>query len=337
MDTDQQADIGKAMAAEPFDYATWKAAKDAGESTPGRTETNPGPGETKLVKADTKAAEPETKAAKGDTGGDDDDDSDHLPSTPSLPRSVRRELNKLRRENGELAGRLSMMQELQASGFTKTEAKAEIAKLEADAEPTREQFATDAEYTKAVAKWEVRQELAKEKQMSAAAAQEREFLDTVAAAQAKFEADVARFDDWAVVSEAMEDIELNTAEQATFIGLLAQSDQRAAVLYHLAKNPDEREKLFKLAPAAQIKAFHRLEGRVEGLYGKAETKTETKTETKPKPTAAELDAKKPKPTEAVAAKGGTAVESLPPMMLADGKTLNPAWKAARNAANGIRA
>lgn len=297
-----------------YDFAAFKAARDKGEPTP--------PAAAAAVEATPAKVEPTAKVA------DADDADDH---TPTLPRSVRRELNKLRVELGETRGQLAMLRELQQQGFTKAEAKAEVAAItEAPAgEPTRDQFASDAEYYRALGRFDAKAEISKVQNSAAQEASNAAFMAEVAASTTKFEADVAGFPDWAEVVEAMDEIKIDTVKNQTFIGLLAKSDMRAAILYHLAKHQDEREKLFASTPEGQISYFHRLEGRLE-------RKSEGIALVRPKPTTAELDAKKAKPSASVAAKGATGAEGTPSMMLPDGRTLNPAWKAARNAAHGIR-
>jgi hypothetical protein len=128
--------------------------------------------------------------------------------------------------------------------------------------------------------------------------------------------------------------------------LIATSDQKAFVMHHLAKHPAEMQKLLDLTgkgtPAdldRQASAFRRLEGRVEGLHSSAKNgtdKDDKKNETKPPETAAERDARKNRPSESAAPRGGSApVTDISPV-LADGKTLNPAWKEQKNARAAAR-
>lgn len=301
----------QAAATEPkFDFAAWKAEQDAGTA--------------KVAEAAKVADAKQADAA--DKDDDDEGDGDH---TPKLPRSVRREINKLRAELGETKGRLSMLQELQAAGFTKAEAKQEVARIEST-EPTREQFQSDAEYIKALTKFETGKAQQASDARQSANAEMQELLKTANANTAKYEADAAKFPDWEEAQEAMAGISLDGANTEMLVGLFAESDQRAGVSYYWAKHPDEFKEFLKMSGRQQIRTFHRLEERVETLYSK-------KVEEKPaKPTAAELDAKKARPTAAVAVKGGQATEPVPSMLLADGRTLNPAWKNAQNEAAGLR-
>jgi len=85
---------------------------------------------------------------------------------------------------------------------------------------------------------------------------------------------------------------------------------------------------------AQTNLFRRLEGRVEKLHSAAAATTPAAK--KAAETEAERDAKKAKPSEADAPKGGSApaVEISP--TLSDGRTMNPAWKERENARAAAR-
>ena len=307
----EQANATTAPAAPeaPFDYAAWKAGQQTETKAPGEA--------AKPAEAQAAPVE-EAKAA-------DHDDEDEV----RLPRSIRRELNKLRRENGELAGRLAMVQELQAAGMSKKEATAAVEAAAPAGEPQRESYASDAEYIKALAKHEAAGLMATRDAERDQQAQASQFMSGIDAATVKFHADVKdRFPDFAEVLEAASaKDDIDPAKHETFIALIAQSDERAAVLYHLAKHADERAAILAMTPAAQIKAFHRLEGRLERAAKEEEPK---------KPTAAEVDAKKAKPSGAVAAKGGTTAPASTPMLIPGTNSINPAWKAEQAAKAGWR-
>ena len=228
-----------------------------------------------------------------------------------------------------------MMQELQAAGMTVKQATAKVDAAAPAGEPQREQYASDAEYIKALAKHEAAGLMAAKDAEREQQAQASQFMSGIDAATTKFHADVKdRFPDFAEVMEAASaKDDIDPAKHETFIALIAQSDERAAVLYHLAKNPDERAAILAMTPAQQIKAFHRLEGRLEREDEARRASEEPNTK---KPTAAEVDAKKAKPSGAVAAKGGTTAPASTPMLIPGTNSINPAWKAEQAAKNGWR-
>lgn len=283
-------------------------------------------------------AKAEESPKPGQPAADKDEDESH---GDRLPRSARREMNRLREEAAEARGRLAMLQELQAQGFTRAEAKAAVEAKPANVEPTRDQFASDAEFIQASAKFEAHKALKEANAKQTADAEMQELLKTANANTAKYEADAANFEDWEDAQEAMAAISLDGANTEMLVGLFAESDQRAGVSYYWAKHPDEFREFLKMSPKAQIRTFHRLEERVEQLYSKKAAADAGAAQAPPKPsakdrttpekpaqgaqTAADRDVRKPRPSTEVAARGGTAPPEEPPIG-------SPAWMARRNQA-----
>jgi hypothetical protein len=285
---------------------------------------------TTTVAAPAPAAKTEETAS---TGKDDDAGTGSHHSS----RSQRRLLRQL----GEAEGRAKAYEELIKAGLTPAAAKAaagETVKTDApteDKKPERAAFKTDAEFNEAIAAWSGRTEA----QKALGRNQELESLRAdLNAAAAKAQEDIKGLADWDQVQKeaVQEGPEFVPADHPQLMLLIGKSDVQALVLYHFAKNPDELEKMLDLTkknPQEQIRLFHRLEGRVEGLYPKAAAadtgKKEEAGQAKPK-TAAERDALKHKPSESVAARGGSAPAGTIQPYLEDGKTVNPAWLAKRN-------
>jgi hypothetical protein len=263
-------------------------------------------------------------------------------------RSDRRLQNRLREEIGELRGRLKAYEEM----GIKPKAAAEAAPSAGDdPEPKITDFQTEAEYYRALGRWDARQEVKKVEtkisEKDAQAAELEQLRSDVDAAEQKAQTDIKElFPDWDEVSKAAaedEDApEFVPAEHPMLMMLIARSDVKARVLYYFAKNPDELERILDLTKDSnrQIAAFHRLEGKLERVYDKpkaaqaSETKEPSEDRTHPaegdKPgrtaaSSAELDARKPRPSTEVAARGGSA----PPEEPAIGSA---AWMARRNQA-----
>lgn len=257
------------------------------------------------------------------------------PAAP-LPKHVRREINRLRSEKAQLEGRLQAYAEM---GIKPGEKQAAApAAGDEDAEPTRDKFGSDAEYAIAMGRWDARQEarkvLATRDEATSAAARLEDVKKAIDTADTKLAADRALLPDWDEVAKKAADIEVDWTKHPNLYMRLAQSDVKAFVLYHFAKHPEALQSLLEVGAdeIRQDRMFSRLEGQVEKLY----TTTEKPKEEKAKPTAAELDAKKHKPSESVGPKGGSAPTVSTPMLLEDGKTLNPAWKAEQNEREGLR-
>ena len=221
---------------------------------------------------------------------------------------------------------------------------AAVASPVADPEPQRKNFASDAEYNRALGRWDARQEVAKATERVETKLTERE---QQAAELEQLRADISASETQEQVSkDALDDPdapEFTPAEHPMLMMMIARSDVRARVLYHFAKNPEALESMLGMTktPDRQIAAFHRLEGRVEKLYDKpkvaqAAGKGQEERATHPaeanagrSKSTSESDARKPRPSSEVAARGGTAVPEEPTVGSA-------AWMAARNARTGGR-
>ncbi len=270
------------------------------------------------------------------------------PETVHVPRSVRRQMNGLLKEVGELRGRLSVYED-------KGETKVTKIVPDADPEPQRNTFPSDAEYNRALGRWDARQEAKKEigkvTEASTQKEQEQAWEKHVTKMGEKAAEDRKLLKDWDEVAKAAqgEDApEFTPADHPTFAAMLAESDVQAFVLYHFAKHPLEFKAMLELTSdtAAQIRAFHRLEGKLEKMYTPTEKQEAApasgdtkgqKPEVKPKEdrihpadaattagrTAVDRDVHKPKPSAEVGGHGG----STPPEEPAVGSR---AWMERRN-------
>lgn len=269
------------------------------------------------------------------------------PEPPKLNRQDRRALNhaqqqlgaeKVRREIAE-----TELANLKNGG--KPAPAAAAAAADEDPEPKRQSFTTDVEYTRAVGAWDRRQEAkgvaAKETETAANERALDALKAEIVAADTKSVEDRKLIPDWEAVKKAAAESEdqpdFTPADHPYLMRMIATSDVKAFVLHHLALHPEDMEKLLDSTSdlVAQTNIFRRLEGRVEKLHSSAAAAKPAEKKP-PVETEAERDAKKAKPSEADAPKGGSApaVELSP--VLADGKTMNPAWKERENARAAAR-
>lgn len=278
---------------------------------------------------------------------------------PVTTRAQRRMQNRLNQELGAERARREAAERELAELRAKPSVPADKAQeqwLLPELEPVRVNFASDAEYNRALMRWDARQEARKElAQRDVVSEGYKEFEQQVAAAKDKYQADIELIPGW---EERLKKIQENEEDAPKFVpeqhpgimGLLSVSDVQAAMIIYLGETPEQMQKLLDLTPLAtdspktkdrklgeQVQLFKRLEGRAERLYDKPVTKETPKTEDKPKVASkAERDAAKPRPSESVKVTGGTATDGDIPILLEDGKTLNPAWKARRNQMAGAR-
>lgn len=199
-----------------------------------------------------------------------------------------------------------------------------------DPEPQRSGYSTDAEYNRALGRWDARQEAKKEVgkvREDATQKEQREAWEKhLREMDIKAAADIKQIPDWdEVAKKAAEDedaIEWTVEDHPTLMGLIASSDIKARVLYHFAKHPEDLQKMLDLTerPQDQIRQFARLEGRIEKMYTSDEPKSEKAAqaveetlkdrvhpaEAQAGRNSAERDASKPRPSTEVAARGGSA-------------------------------
>lgn len=256
---------------------------------------------------------------------------------PKLNRADRRALNHAQQQLGAEKARREIAEAELATLKKGAAAPAAEAVVDEDPEPRRQSFTTDAEYTRAVGAWDRRKEAKDAAAKGAEATANQKALqvlqDEIVAADTKAVQDQKLIPDWDAVklaaSESDDQPEFTPAEHPYLMRMIATSDVKAFVLHHLALHPEDMEKLLDATSdlVTQTNLFRRLEGRVEKLHSSVAKPADKK----PAETEAERDAKKAKPSEADAPKGGSApaVELSP--TLADGKTMNPAWKERENA------
>jgi hypothetical protein len=285
-----------------------------------------------------KAAEPAATAATPAAAAE--------PAKPN--RAERRALNHAQQELGAERARreIAEAEVARLKAAASQPAAAAAAAADEDPEPQRRAFTTDAEYTRAVSAWDRRKEAKAAEETTAVARANEQALaalrDEIAAADTKAVEDRKLIPDWDEVRKAAEESdeqpEFTPAEHPYLMRMIATSDVKAFVLHHLALHPEEMEKLLAESNdlVAQTSRFRRLEGRVEKLHSSAQKADDKKPAAAPVETEAERDAKKAKPSEAGAPTGGSAPAMELSPVLADGKTMNPAWKERENARAAAR-
>lgn len=252
-------------------------------------------------------------------------------------RSMRREMNRLREELGAARALADLAMK-----------KEPVVEVKVEVEPKRAEYPAgevgSAEFLRATMKWD-------QAQATKAAATTQVEAETLAQNQARWKEldaktteDVKLFPDWAKVMKASQEDEdapeIGEGEHPVFMGLLIESDVRAFVAYHFAKHPDELQAMLDLSktPDKQIRAFHRLEGRLEKEYAKRKAAQASGAPTNPKDrehpaeaarpggtAAGDSTPAKPKPSSEVAARGGSPAPDEPAVG-------SPAWMLKQNQA-----
>jgi hypothetical protein len=267
------------------------------------------------------------------------------PEAETESHRVSRSTRRLLRQLGEAEGRAKVLEELVLAGKSAPGKAPEAAeKKDEDPAPKQADYSDFDAYHADLTKWQARQEVGKQMavQQELKALEERlAVVDKQAREDAKLLPDfqaVAQEAEKAVENGEAPVFDTGAPEHQQLVYLLETSDLKAFILYHLAKNPEEMEKALELSqkPQEQIRWFHRLEGALEREYRDLRAAKKSVDEKKPPASAAERDAKKPRPSESVAVHGGSAPAVQVSPVLEDGKTLNPAWKDRANEREGRR-
>jgi hypothetical protein len=174
--------------------------------------------------------------------------------------------------------------------------KADAKQASQDGKPNPDSFESYSEYAEALADWKVDQKL---KDRDQKAEQAKLAAEMQKAQQAHFDrvkAFADKTEDFSEVLEAVEDVQVSAAVQE----LLMSSENGPELMYQLAKNREELERVSKLSPLAAAREIGRLESKLAS-HASGETK---KTETKKQTTQA------PAPITPVGSKGGKVTKDI---------------------------
>lgn len=254
--------------------------------------------------------------------------AEHAPivDTPNakehVPRSVRRQINRLQQEAAYERGRREALE----ATFNRQTA-GEHPKP-ANEEPNRNDFQTDQEYASALTRYEVKQQVGRSKADDAVMAQlERD----INAAKESFKEQQPLVPDWDKINKAADKIDLK--DQLHLQYLIAVSPMQAHVIEYMVQHPEETQKLISFAgnDLIQGRMFNRIEGKVEAVYNErkaaqASPKDEDRNHLAEASQAGRIERKTlPKPASEVSLKNGT----TPPSEPAIG---SPEWMELRNQA-----
>lgn len=179
-------------------------------------------------------------------------------SQSELDEIVEKRLAKERRKREELNTRLKVTEELALKRAERE--RAEQPKPQPTGEPTRDQFTSYEEFIEARAEWRADQKVekkfqerdAKDRERSAQSEHEKQ-REAFRKAMKESAKDISDFDD--VMGEIKADDPVGRVSATA----IEAADAPGKVLYHLAKNPDEAERIASLPPGKQAREIVRLE------------------------------------------------------------------------------
>jgi hypothetical protein len=252
---------------------------------------------------DSETSENDTDAEASESDDESDeleakDDDESAEGKPKKKKGWSRRVEKLvaqreaeRKRAEALEARLAA---LEAAGGSKHQESKADAKASLDGEPNASDFETHSEYVKAVVKWdrEEAEKSAKEQAQKAKLEADQKALMKAHADRVKAFAD--KTEDYALVVADADIVLPDAAVEA-----ILQSDVGPALIYELAKNRKEAERIAALSPGMAAREI-----------GKLEAKLEAKASDQKNPEPKNTITKAPKPIEPVGGGKGAVTKSL---------------------------
>lgn len=165
----------------------------------------------------------------------------------------------------------------------KTPAKADgevkVATVEGDGRPKVDDFKTHAEYVEALTDWKVDQKFSKEKSDQKQNELKGEYQKTVKTFQDKIQEFSKKHDDFNDLVEGVEDIPMSLTVQ----DVILRSEVGPELMYELAKNREEYQRICGLPVVDAARAIGKIEERLAKNTETSKTKTEAKSTKAPNP------------------------------------------------------
>lgn len=232
------------------------------------------PASDKSDEKELSASETDTSDADETDDKDSDDESEDLEDKPKKKKGgFKRRIDKLNSRLTEREKELAYWREqaINAQKPQEREAKAESPKPQSSDRPDPDNFETFAEYTDALTDWKFEQREAKTRE----AKQSEERKKLIEAHNSRVESYAKSQDDFWDVIEDVDDIEASPA----LTELILESENGPALMYEIAKNRQEFERINVLGPIAAAREIGKIEARLS-LSQAQQTGTKKSTITK---------------------------------------------------------
>lgn len=266
------------------DYERMRRGEPVAESKPKAALAEKSAEQKKSPASDTEETEAKDVEDESSEEESDEEEGKEDESEKEKPRKkggFQRRIDKLNaRYAEERQQREALEQRLaQLEGAGDSKSKKVETKVEAGGKPSPDDYESHADYVDALTDWKIDQrEKAKveHEQKSKLQTEQQKLIQDHSARVESFKKKTADFDD--VLSE-VDEIPVSPAVQE----LILTSDNGPALMYELAKNPEEFERINKLSPLAAARELGRLESKLSAQASE-EKKPEPKKLTKaPKP------------------------------------------------------
>lgn len=304
LETASYADYERMRRGEPLSTSEQHtSAPEADEAPEQKAASESEPEETEADESETEgeeSADEELEASKEDESGKEE-------KPKGKKGGFQRRIEKLNARAAEALRRAEAAEQrlaqLEADSKKPTEpTETEQKAATTDGEPQMDAFETYTEYAKALARWEVRQEFEAREAKAQEAKRQAEEQARVNAHRERVQKFAASVEDWEDVIESVADVRMSLTVQTE----LLNSENGPELMYELAKNREELERICSLGPVAAARELGKFETRIAKQASAEEKKPEPKKLTKA-----------PKPIEPVGASKGSAKKTPEEMSYAD--------------------
>jgi hypothetical protein len=236
-------------------------AKEAKESAPAEKVEQKEASESDPEETEGKEEQDETSKSEADEAEDEDGDSEK--DKPKKKSGWQRRVDKLisqreaeRRRAEALEERLARLES--GAGGKEDKPKAE-AKASVDGKPDPEKFETHAEYVEALTDWKLEQREKAKAEQEHRTRLEEEHKSAFRSHLEREKSFAEKHDDYA---ELMAEVDYFKGASAAVAQTIIESENGPALMYELAKNTDEFERINKLGPVAAARELGKLEAKL---------------------------------------------------------------------------
>lgn len=192
---------------------------------------------------------PEAQETSAETGSESETER---PREKAKPKGgFQQRIDKLTKRNRTIEDEnATLKRELESLRKPQTEQRTQQVQKDPNAEPKREDFASEIDFVRAMTRWEVRQENERSRQAESQRQQEETTKQVFDSHYKRVSEARGRIEDF---DEVIEDSGIEISKEAAMA--IYECENSADVMYHLAKNPEDAETLKQLSPIRQIAAI----------------------------------------------------------------------------------
>jgi hypothetical protein len=201
-------------------------------------------------------SEDESEESEGEESKEDQGEDEK----PKPRRGFKKRIDKLTRRLSEREKEIEYWKG-KAEGRNPSEAQAKPVREESkgDSKPRADDFDSHEEYVEALADWKVNQRLQEMEQNQKKSSAQTEYRRRVDTLQAKVKEFSEKHSDFAELVDEVGDIPMSPAVQE----LILDSENGPELMYELAKDPEEYQRICSLAPLAAARAMGKFESRIK--------------------------------------------------------------------------